>query len=175
MKKLLEKQRKLDDYIVKNLCKRVNKDITHKQLIEKRLLAMIAEIGEFTEENHEIKKRIEYADILHFLLSVGLTYDLLGSFEKHLFSKIYEAAEAGNYYEDLESLFIQISKFLNSYQKFKYWKVDNEPKISMEKHYICLFMTFLNLGKTMGYSATEIMDCYIEKNLENYKRQENSY
>ncbi|NEZ80370.1 hypothetical protein EXM60_14580 [Clostridium botulinum] len=79
LKELLEKQKKLDKFITK----RYDPSMQQKDFLVYRLLALHVEVSElanatrsfkyWSEKEPEAKKRIlsEYADVLHFFLSVG--------------------------------------------------------------------------------------------------------
>lgn len=175
MKKLFEKQKKLDDLILANLCKRVQMDITHKQLLDKDLLAVFVELGEFTKEHDtQEKKMLEFADLLHFLLSCGLALNIDETISKHDITLLYAQAKENIYQDAILNFNVKFSEFCNAYRGAKYWSTDREPR-NIEKHYFKCFLALFDLAKTMGYSVQDIKNAYWEKNRENYKRQEGNY
>ncbi|RUT53369.1 dUTPase family protein [Clostridium botulinum] len=82
-KDLLEKQRRLDEFITK----KYDPLMKQKDFLVYRLLALQVEVSElanstrsfkyWSDKGSEPKERVldEYADVLHFLLSVGHTLD----------------------------------------------------------------------------------------------------
>ena len=83
---LLEKQRELDQFIIKNRYDYPEYiDANDKSFLRDRILALSVEVGEFANATRcfkywsnkpsESKERLldEYADILHFMLSVANT------------------------------------------------------------------------------------------------------
>lgn len=81
IKELLEKQKQLDEYITKKF----DPTMYQRDFLICRLLALQVEVSElanatrcfkyWSEKPSESKKRVldEYADVLHFLLSIGHT------------------------------------------------------------------------------------------------------
>ena len=80
LKEMYQKQLELDTEIAKN------HNISYEETKDKRLLALLVELGEFANATRtfkfwsfkpsESKERVldEFADGLHFLLSLGLAY-----------------------------------------------------------------------------------------------------
>lgn len=176
MRELFEKQKKLDDLILDNLCKRVQMDITHKQLLGKRLLATFVEIGEFVEEQDHQKKLYEAIDILHFLLSDGLALGIEECVAKHTINILYARAKVNNQENAIKDFITKFSVFCNLSRAMKYWSIRNEidyPKL--EKQYVKCFIAFFGVCKAEGYKVKDIKTAYDEKNKENYIRQETNY
>lgn len=139
--------------------------VTYESTHAKRLLALIIEIGELANETRCFKywsnkgpspKEIvmdEYADGLHFLLSLGIplkaskfVYELKKS-DKELtlqFHDVYKAATALLNHYDLE-------------------------------HYEDCFQKYLNLALSIGATADDIVIAYKSKLAVNYHRQETNY
>lgn len=157
--KLYEIQKDLDAYIAKN--HNVSYENTHK----KRLLALIIEIGELANETRCFKywsnkgpspKEIildEYADGLHFLLSLGIPLGV----DKY----IYEI-ETLDY--SLTEAFIKI--YEASIALADNYNVEN---------YITAMKLFINLLPLLGYTSTELIDAYMKKAQVNYDRQNSNY
>ena len=176
MKELFEKQKKLDDLIVNNLCKRVNMDITHRQLLDKRLLATYVEIGEFMEEQDHQKKLDEAIDVLHFLLSDGLALNIEKCATKHTINILYAKAKVNNQDNAIKDFLVKFSIFVNTTKVMKYWSVNigiNQP--NLERQYLKCFIAYFGMCKAMNYSIEDIKAAYETKNEINYKRQENFY
>jgi len=175
MKKLFEKQAKLDDLIVKNLCERVGKEITHRQLINQRLLSVSVEIGEFVKEkDHDLKKE-EFIDCLHFLLSCGLAVNISECIEKHDINILYAQSIENNYSDAILNFNVKFSDFCNAVRSWKYWSVNREPKHNIEKYYFKCFLALFDIAKTMQYTVQEIKAAYGEKNRTNIIRQKTNY
>lgn len=90
LKELYEKQRTLDDLILRtqfNIDGRFDISEAHKQFITERQLAAFVELGELCNEiesfkywkknkkNNREKQLKEYVDLLHFFLSIGNTME----------------------------------------------------------------------------------------------------
>lgn len=176
MKKLFDKQAKLDDIILANLCKRVGKDITHRQLADKRLLATYVELGEFIEEKDHQKKLIEVIDILHFLLSDGLALGVSECVAKHNINTLYAQSVENMYNDAINNFMNKFSKFVNASRVQKYWSVNNEiNNLNLEKQYFKTFLAFFDLCKTMEYSVEDIRNGYFAKWKVNIDRQKSNY
>lgn len=175
MKKLFEKQKKLDDLIVENLSKRVGKEVKHRQLINQRMLSVYVELGEFMKENDHNKKKAEYVDILHFLLSCGLALEIDKEISKYDISILYAQAVGNSYENAIFNFNIKFSDFCNNVRLWKYWSLERNPRPNIGKHYYKCFLGLFDIAKSMGYTVEEIEAAYEEKNRENYYRQENSY
>ncbi len=159
LKELYNLQAELDkDIAIKH---EVNYETTHK----KRLLALIIEIGELANETRCFKywsnkpsspKEVvieEYADGLHFLLSLGIPlntkkfdYELLDEEAEltDLFHKMYHKSTLLVDHYDLE-------------------------------HYIDAMQTYLNIAKKLSFSEEDIISSYKAKLHINYVRQESNY
>jgi len=99
VKELLEKQKKLDDFILKEL------DINYKDRLNSLILALVVEIGEMANEIRAFKywskkapspKEVvldEFVDCLHFMLSIA---NQLGFSEKDI-EEAYDKKNAVNF------------------------------------------------------------------------------
>lgn len=176
LNKLFNKQRKLDDLIViTNLSKRVGKTVTHKQLINQRMLSVYVELGEFIKETDHNLKKGEYIDILHFLLSCGLALEIDKEISKFDINILYAQAVERNYNDAIINFDIKLSDFANCVRSFKYWSVNRTPKPNVGKKYYKCFLALFDIAKNMGYTVEDIEAAYEEKNRENYYRQESNY
>ena len=139
--------------------------VSYESTHSKRLLALIVELGELANETRCFKywsnkgpsaKEIvmdEYADGLHFLLSLGIPlharkykYELKGTGEDLTlqFHHLYQAA----------------TRLLSDY--------------TFEAYEDC-FQKYLNLAVDLGSSADDIVNAYKSKLAVNYHRQETNY
>ncbi|MCQ2795554.1 MAG: dUTP diphosphatase [Bacilli bacterium] len=160
LKDLYPLQAELD----KDIAKRHH--ITYKKTFYSRLLALIVELGEFANETRCFKywsfkkaspKEVvleEYADGLHFILSLGVIvkdkktiYEIKKNKEYNLVTAILDAYQ--------ESL-----KLKDNYSKKQYEKAMN---------------SYLNLIAYLGYTPKEVKDAYLSKLKVNYNRQVNRY
>jgi len=159
LKELYELQAGLDAEIAKN--HNINYEVTR----HKRALALIVEIGELANETRCFKfwsnkgpspKEIimdEYADGIHFLLSLGIPlktakmeYELEKS-DKELTLQIHEVYKAA---------------------------VELEENYDLD-HYVCCFQKYLNLALSLSMSPEDIINSYKLKLSVNHKRQETNY
>lgn len=159
LKELYKFQTELDKEIQKNHA------VTYESTHEKRLLALIVELGELANETRCFKfwsnkgpsaKEIvmdEYADGMHFFLSLGIPLKA-NKFEYEIkksrleltrqFHRVYKAVIALNSHYDLE-------------------------------HYEKAFQYYLNLSASIKMKPQDIIDSYKAKLNVNYKRQETNY
>ncbi|HKL84466.1 MAG TPA: dUTP diphosphatase [Bacilli bacterium] len=157
---LLEKQAELDALI------HLNHKVSYESTKTKRLLAFLVELGELANAKRSFKfwslkagesnERLldEYADGLHFLLSLALAHE----FELPVFT-IEEDAE-----QDLTE------KFLACYQSITTFS----SKLDKSSLYLA-FSDFLALGQALSFTKEEIIAAYENKLVVNYQRQINKY
>lgn len=140
-------------------------NVTYESTHSRRLLALIVELGELANETRCFKywsnkpasdKPIvmdEFADGLHFLLSLGVPL------KANKFEYKIEKSE-----DDLTTQFHRVyilaTSLLDHYDL---------------THYEACFQAFLNLTPSLGMSEQDIIDAYKAKLSINYKRQENNY
>ncbi|MCG7346060.1 dUTP diphosphatase [Sporosarcina sp. ACRSL] len=156
---LFTMQRELDAYIEKK--QSVNKDV-----FKEKGLALLVELAELANETRCFKfwstkgpseREVileEYVDSIHFLLSLGIV-------KKLEMLKVWPVGEVEG---DLTEVFL---KTVNAIQEFML-KTDMESYENVWIHYGAI-------ANRMGISYIEIMEAYIEKNQENYKRQQTGY
>lgn len=152
-------QRELDEEIA------LAHHVDYESTSSRRLLALLVELGEFANETRCFKywsykdpspKEVildEYADGLHFLLSLGIP---LGVTEyKHYFhvteKDLTEAVL--NVYEDVVAL-----------------REDYDVA-----HYVKAFRDYLNIIPLFDYDAEEVLEAYVKKMVVNHKRQKDHY
>lgn len=161
LQRLFEMQRELDTRIEEE-----HGIVRTDSLIDKKILALLVEVGELANETRCFKfwsnkgaspKEVvleEYADGLHFVLSIGL---FLG-YEKRLSLKDM------NITKDLSSQFLHIYQLSNELKFF--------PSINK---YNDLFSNYLLLGKQLKFSLEDIEQAYLSKNQVNHVRQDEGY
>lgn len=159
LEELYKLQAELDNEIA------VNHNVTYKSTHEKRLLALIVEIGEFANETRCFKywsnkgcspKEIvmdEFADGLHFFLSLGIPL------KPQKFDYVLNKQN-----EDLTEQIFNVYKLVIDLK-------DNYDLLHYEKAFEC----YLNLAVSLGMTSVDIVDAYKSKLSVNYKRQETNY
>lgn len=159
LEELYSLQRELDKDIA--FRHRVNYKITHSR----RLLALMVELGELANETRCFKywsnkmpspKEVimdEYADGLHFLLSLGIPLKTT-KFE-------YELSENE---EDLTNQFHKMYALGNALNE--HYDLEN---------YIKAMQYYLNMALSLAMDDQDIINSYKTKLAVNHKRQENNY
>lgn len=130
-----------------------------------RTLALFVEISEFANASRcfkywsnkpsESKERLldEFADGLHFILSLGVDINIKNKIFRLLDLKL-------NCSETFLKLYQDISKFSLTY---------------LEEDYINMMETFLSLIFAFNFEMLDLSKAYLKKLNINYKRQENNY
>lgn len=156
---LFTMQQKLDAYIVDQ------QSLAGQDVLEEKFLALLVELGELANETRCFKfwsqkapseKAVileEYVDNIHFLLSIGLE-------KGYTFTEIVPDTMNVNETTAFNHAF---SGCLRFYQ------------IQSEDNYYDMFKQFIQLANVLGFSETDIIQAYHEKNAVNYERQENGY
>ncbi|NLB48511.1 MAG: dUTPase [Erysipelotrichia bacterium] len=156
---LYQKQSELDEFIARN------HDINYDNTRDKRILALLVELGEFANVTRcfkywSIKKSEseatvldEYVDGLHFFLSLGLDIGVL--------KKVYRFAK------EADTLTAQILK--------TYRLVSNFNKERDERSYRAAFQAFINIAPLLKVSWETIEKAYLKKLEINFTRQNNNY
>ena len=159
LKEMYEKQLELDNEIASN------HHISYEETKDKRLLALLVELGEFANATRcfkfwsfkpsEEKARVldEFADGLHFLLSLGLAYH----FEV---DSIEIEEEKGDLTTSILNSYHYINEFYNDRSMVKYLKA---------------FESYLKILTKLGCSWSEAYDAYFIKLKENHHRQDTNY
>jgi dimeric dUTPase (all-alpha-NTP-PPase superfamily) len=102
----------------------------------------------------------EFADGLHFLLSIGNDINM---------NEVYEDEEPKPLYcEDIIEQFIVVNDWVNSLYYRRHEDVNGEM-------YDLVFAYFLGLGKMLGFTWEQIEEAYLRKNAVNHQRQESGY
>ncbi|MGG3737558.1 dUTP diphosphatase [Aeribacillus pallidus] len=104
----------------------------------------------------------EFADGLHFLLSIGNDINM---------NEVYEDYEPKPLYfgdGDILGQFIAIYDWINSLYFHRHEDVNGEI-------YDLVFAYFLGLGKMLGFTWEQIEKAYMQKNTVNHQRQESGY
>lgn len=165
---LLDKQKQLDDYIIKK------HKLDEQTLFNKRVLACLVELGEQCNENQSFKywkqnKNIdrtkvaeELVDVLHFLLSIG---NLLGITQDEQTQRYIDEAIQLNgvdeQYITLFNLISNVSLFEEVAYKVKFWR-----------HALSIY---IGLYQMLEFGTGFIEAEYDKKHEENYARQERNY
>lgn len=140
-------------------------NVSYESTRSKRIMALIVEIGELAnttkcfkywsnkgKENDDIVLD-EYADGLHFFLSLGI--DIKTKKKTYKISK---------HLDDLTSQFHLL-----------YHNIDIFYKKQDDKSYIKAFQSFFNLLPLLGYKWIDLKNAYYKKLKVNYDRQNNNY
>ena len=132
---------------------------------QKRLLALLVELGELANETRvfkfwSLKTRSsddiildEYADGLHFLLSLGI-----------------DAQSEKKVYTLSPNHFDAVTSFLNTYQSIHALQITFNA-MNLES----AMQQYLDLIGCLGYSVTQVLEAYVNKLNVNYQRQQNHY
>jgi dimeric dUTPase (all-alpha-NTP-PPase superfamily) len=152
-------QKGLDDEIAKN------HHVTYEETHRKRLLALLVELGEFSNETRCFKfwsekgpsaKEVildEYADGMHFFLSLGIPLGVEKMTHK--------------WRPDEKDLTTQILK--------TYDLVVGLMENYDAKHYAMAFGSYLNILPLLDYTGDDAIAAYKKKLGVNFKRQEEHY
>lgn len=175
MEVLYKNQKELDLNIIKtnNICEK------ETDLLTKKFLAALVELGEFAEEiKDRVKALYEYVDTLHFLLSINndleLNYMCDIEFESIYNSSRFEldATRSG----EIVDFIMNFTNLANATRCFKYWSTKkSEDKNRLKDLYAVTLWSFFSIGNFEGYTADEIIEAYKTKRLENFKRQQEGY
>ncbi|RAK21120.1 dimeric dUTPase (all-alpha-NTP-PPase superfamily) [Anoxybacillus vitaminiphilus] len=156
LQKLFELQRHLDERIIRE------KGLGEEELIPKKIMAFLIELGELANELPEIfkfwsnkknnyeKALVEYVDGLHFLLSIGLEQGVL-----YQCMTIHPIKQA-TVFEQFAAIYLYASA---------YWA----------HGYSRLFNAYIGLGEMLGFTWEQIEKAYMQKNTVNHQRQESGY
>lgn len=159
IKDLFSKQKELDLKIQKE------HHVTYESTHNKRILALLVELGELANEVRVFKfwsnkeaspKEIildEFADALHFFLSIGID---IGS-NKYLYTMEFDKT-------------LIVNQFLETYNS-----VVHLYKECLEENYEKAFQQFFTLGISLGFSQEDILEAYYKKLQINYIRQMTNY
>ncbi|WP_110114863.1 dUTP diphosphatase [Bacillus sp. CGMCC 1.16541] len=158
--KLVEMQKQLDQHI------ETKHSLQHEDLVERKLLALLVEMGELANETRCFKfwsvkpssdrETIleEFVDGVHFILSLGIEKGHTGI---EILPQIQQQ-------ETMTAQFLQVFKEALRFQEDM-----------SESQYIQLFSSYMALGEMLGFQATHIEEAYVSKNEVNFKRQEQGY
>jgi len=159
LSKLYIKQAELDQRIADN------HSVTYANTRERRILALLVEIGEFANATRCFKywsnKKSEpqdivldeYVDGLHFFLSLGID--------------IKVSKKTYNYTKRADNLTKQV---LETYRLASLFYKNQD-----EKSYIKAFQAFINIVPLLKVRWSTIEKAYYKKLGENYNRQDNNY
>ena len=155
---LFEKQKELDKYIYEK------NNVTAKEIFERKIVALLVELGELANElqffkywkeniNIDRQRAIEeYIDVIHF--AIGLAVDL--GIDEHKYIETQP--------QDLNKLFIGITNLATVLSTSK-----------EKEHAKTLLNNIIALGYQLGLDEQTVIGAYNKKNEVNYERQENGY
>lgn len=159
LSELYQKQKELDQEIAEN--HKITYDLTRN----KRVLALLVELGEFanttrcfkfwSNKGKEDKEVVldEFADGLHFILSLGIDKGYI--------------IDSISINDDETSL---TETYLNTYELISIFK---HTQSFMD--YVKMFESYLKLLIKVGYTWEEAHEAYLKKLQVNHQRQENNY
>lgn len=163
LQKIFELQRTLDTRI------ETEHGLQKADLFDKKLLALLVEVGELANETRCFKfwsnkaasprETIleEFVDGVHFILSLGI---VLGFDDREEFSTHMQDSST----KDLTEKFLEVYQGINLLQESR-----------LEENYWRLLASFFELGELLGFSNEEIYKAYLLKNEINHKRQDEGY
>lgn len=181
---LIVKQYQLDKTIQQN------HNVSYKDTITQRVMALIVELGEFanttrcfkfwSNKGKDSKDRVldEAADCLHFYLSIQICivdtdYKYLDNYlldkAKELELSMYESFDATK--EDLTELFLRMFKGIPD---VTHGEISNLEKMKLDYGFGS-FYHFLLILSGLGYTFTDLKNAYLKKLKVNYDRQDNNY
>lgn len=155
---LFPKQAELDKYIYQK------NNVTAKEVFERKIVALLVELGELANElkffkywkeniNIDRQRAIEeYIDVIHF--AIGLAVDL--GIDEHKYTNTKP--------KDLNKLFIGITNLATVLSTSK-----------EKEHAKSLLNNIIALGYQLGLNEQIVIEAYNKKNEVNYQRQENDY
>ncbi|MFD1706379.1 dUTP diphosphatase [Siminovitchia sediminis] len=161
LKEWFAMQHELDSYIERE------HELQGEDLFEKKLLALLVEIGELANETRCFKfwsKKPpapredileEFVDGIHFILSLGLELE----FSDREISLVSQEAN-----ENLDRSFLKVFRLAGDFRQSK-----------SAKDYEELFRQYMVLGQTLGFQLDEVQEAYKKKNEVNFKRQQEGY
>lgn len=163
---LFDKQKQLDDFIIKT------KRLKGQTLIPNKILALQVELAELANEwkgfKHwsdkpmdRDKALVEYVDCLHFILSIGNDLNI----NKDLIWNMYLEETTA---DQFMGLFEAIADLSETYR----FKRDNSKMID---DYTVITCGFLGLGDRLGFTWAEVEQAYESKWQVNVKRQQDGY
>jgi dimeric dUTPase (all-alpha-NTP-PPase superfamily) len=158
--KLLEMQKELDIAIAQNLG--MEDEFNSVEIVDQRVFALKVELGEFANEvgffkywkrSHVVNQEAtleEWADVLHFLLSVGNSRKY--TFITEIHPEKWELVPVGVLFQYMMN---------NQYDSSGKW-------LNAMEQLFCI-------GLKLGYTEQEMIQAYKEKREENFARQKRGY
>src|SRR5690625_769064 len=181
LNKLFEAQRKLDERIVKE------KGLENEDLLDKRILALLVELGELANEYRGFKfwsenpkpnikaKRLVRLSKNEFSYGYVEYNPLLEEYVDCLHFILSIGLEIGYEYNGL----IETSIYLNDCITTEFLDLFNAisefSDLYLQHVYEDILLYFHNLGKLLGFTWEQIEQGYYEKNKVNHERQESGY
>lgn len=178
LKELFDKQEELDNIIRKN---HVEANDKHSNVISKRFLAFIVELGEVLEDRITRSHRLEeYVDGLHFILSIGNELNAKANVVNcATLDYVYKDIKLGRNNDipfDLKKVIVDFGILANKCRSFKFWSTkDMMMGASLNNEYTNLFYSYIEMAVSLGFWVSEIEQAYLAKYEVNIARQENGY
>ncbi|MGM7720899.1 dUTP diphosphatase [Metabacillus sp. Hm71] len=157
---LFDMQQKLDTKI------ETQHKLENESLIERKILALLVEVGELANETRCFKFWSlkapapidvileEYVDGIHFILSLGLEINVDPSLKL----------------EEIHAERSVTEQFLSVYQTITVFKEQQTLQV-----YKKMFEEYLCLGHLLGFTKEQIEHAYVSKNEVNHERQKQGY
>jgi dimeric dUTPase (all-alpha-NTP-PPase superfamily) len=177
--KLYTMQEKLDKTILDNEKMRTGEEIDKNLLLNQTILALQVEVAELANATRcfkhwsikgpESKERLldEYADILHFFLSIGNQMDMQAK-EMSIPKALFKISK-----KHIMDIIVVLSYHINDLYTETTAILIRKPKtISL---YSSILRAIEELGAYLKFTTEEVEQAYMEKHKENYRRQEEGY
>lgn len=179
LNKLYELQKELDKTILENEEKRTGKEIDKDLLLKQTILALQVEVAElanatrcfkhWSTKGAESRERLldEYADILHFFLSIGNQMDMQVK-EMSIPKALFKISK-----KHIMDRIVVLSYHINDLYTETTAILIRKPEI------ISLHSSILRaieeLGAYLNFTTEEVEQAYLKKHKENYRRQDEGY
>ena len=189
LKKLFDMQKKLDEKILERFPHLRNEDLlpkkilalqvelgelcncwrgfkfwSHDQVPRTRVLVnrTTDDIGFKNIGPEHIKNPLleEFADCLHFLLSIGNDINMNEVYEDSVPEPLRR--------DDIIEQFMDVNDWINYFYRNRHEDVNGEI-------YDLIFSNFLGLGEMLGFTWEQIEEAYMRKNAVNHERQNSGY
>jgi dimeric dUTPase (all-alpha-NTP-PPase superfamily) len=190
LQKMFEMQKALDKHIEQEHPRHEGED-----RLAKKILALYGELGELLNEwrgfkywsnDQEPRTKVlvkdwfeglqhyqefknplleEFADGLHFLLSIGIECNKSDVENWFVESNIKVFSSFDGIIEQFNNVFELINDFRYAFKCLN----------DYEEEYEDLLYSYLGLGEMLGFTWEQIEEAYMKKNAENHKRQESGY
>jgi dimeric dUTPase (all-alpha-NTP-PPase superfamily) len=171
---LFEKQKELDERIKRE------HNLSGKQLMNERVLALLVELGELANETRCFKfwslkppsprevQIEEFVDGVHFILSLGNEIRFKFSDVDTVFVHNCDVYSMSNdLIEQFNNVFESVTNFKDEHE----FKRNNDEFEAYEE----LLYSYFGLGQMLGFTWEEVVKAYERKNAINHERQSSGY